>query len=67
MADPFRTVHRELNDDDKARIVAVKDHANRLHELLNDLSRIPIGQREMALAKTQLEMCVMWAVKGITG
>lgn len=63
---PFRPQYRELTEDEKARIGGIKDEAKYLHDLLLEM---PEGtdQRQMALARTKLEECVMWATKAITG
>jgi hypothetical protein len=61
MSNPFRTTYRQLTDAEKARVEALKTQAEQLLALIDKPSR------EGALARTKLEECVMWAVKGITG
>lgn len=58
----FRPKYRELNDDEKDFLGDVKARAGALGELLDQIPQ----SREVSLAKTKLEECVMWAVKGIT-
>jgi hypothetical protein len=59
----FRPKYRILTDSEKASISDIKDEAQLLYRLLEDVS----DPRAKALALTKLEECVMWAVKGITG
>jgi len=44
-------------------MVAIKGNAASLHGFLGILG----NSRELSLAKTKLEECVMWAVKHVTG
>jgi hypothetical protein len=63
MPDIFRKQYRQLNDGEKKTLDAIKDKAQ---ELYNVLEQLPNG-REVSLAKTNLEQSVMWAVKAVTG
>lgn len=68
MQNIFRPQYRELSEDEKSRVEAIKNKAQELLELI-DFPREqqhPAG-RHISLAKTSLEESVMWAVKGITG
>ncbi len=58
----FRPVYRELTDRELTQIGMIKDKAEDLAVLINATQ----AGRHSALAKTKLEECVMWAVKGIT-
>lgn len=59
----FRPKNRELSDAEKAGIDTINTQAQALGETLS----VCPANREIALAKTKLEECVMWAVKGVTG
>jgi hypothetical protein len=67
MEDTFRKNREEvvISDEVKIHITAIKEKAE---ELLKSFEEPFEGAdaRMMALAKTKLEECVMWAVKGIT-
>lgn len=63
MNDVMRAAYRELTFTEKELMATVKEEGQRLH---NTLDLFP-QTRHTALAKTKLEECVMWAVKGITG
>lgn len=68
MTDVFRKEYRKLEDHEVAWMNQIKDAAEAL--LLEiDKPRQPDfkGNREIALAKTNLEQAVMWATKAITG
>jgi hypothetical protein len=59
----MRSKYRELTGPQKRQIEEVKEMARHLYGLF-----LGIGDsREMSLAKTKLEECVMWATKAITG
>ena len=59
----FRREYRPLSDDEKNKDMAkLKDLAENLYEHIESLG----NSRELALAKTKLEECVMWAVMHIT-
>ncbi|MEW5727726.1 MAG: hypothetical protein AB1918_07865 [Pseudomonadota bacterium] len=64
MADLFRARHRQLTAEEAAAIARVKALAEDLWGAVE--TGVPDG-REKALARTNLEQTVMWAVKGITG
>lgn len=74
MSDPFHTEYRELSFVEAQLIRDIKETAAELYGLIDTISAdrwLPgadnkEGIRELALAKTKLEECVMWAVKGIT-
>ena len=57
-----RHAYRILSDDEKAQMVAIKDHGAAFLLLCDKIG----GSRELSLAKTKIEEAVMWAVKSIT-
>lgn len=58
----FRKEYRPLTEQEKSHVAAIKISAEVLYNSLHS------GEaRHMALAKTKLEECVMWATKAITG
>ena len=57
----FRPEYKELDEQQKALVLEVKTKAGELFDLFSKT----LG-RETAVAKTNLEQAVMWAVKGIT-
>lgn len=59
----MRHGYRVLDDDEKARMQAIKDKGLELWELIDSLGE----SRELSLAKTKSEESVMWAVKHVTG
>lgn len=67
MTDTFRKQYRPLSDETNAVVYHIKDRAE---ELLAAFEAGGVNQtidpRAMALAKTNLEQAVMWAVKAIT-
>ncbi len=69
MSDTFRKEYKPLSDEAKASMAAVKEKAE---ELLQEIGKnvVPGDRSEkarcIAVAKTNLETAVMWAVKGIT-
>lgn len=64
MSDTFRKNFTPLNEQQKAEMLAIKEKAEELEELFNkSIQREP---RLMAVAKTNLEQSVMWAVKAVT-
>jgi len=65
MSNVFRSVYRKLSDDEVAHVAEIKLKAGMLYELL-DSSAPRADDRAMALARTKLEECVMWATKAIT-
>lgn len=64
----FRKVYRQLTDVEKVRMDQIKDHAWLLRCIIldSDAEKPPMS-REQALAMTNLEQAVMWAVKHVTG
>ena len=65
----FRKEYRILNDSEKSKLDAIKDAAWALRCLMLETDgeiKSPVS-RQMSLAITNLEQCVMWAVKSITG
>lgn len=65
MADTFRKAYRPLTDAEVERLERIKDAAEVLNDELH--SGPQANTREMNIAKTNLEQCVMWAVKAVTG
>lgn len=63
MIDPFRTQYRPLNADEAHSIARIKALAS---DLWVAIEGVPDG-REKALAKTNLQQAVMWAVNSVTG
>lgn len=68
-ADDSRTVnntlrhqYRVLSDDEKARMMAVKDLGENFLDLIGSLGQ----SRELSIARTKIEEAVMWAVKHVT-
>jgi hypothetical protein len=57
----FRRKYKELTDDQKKLVDDIKYQADVFYSLINQAN-----SRETSLAKTKLEECVMWAVKGVT-
>lgn len=58
----MRHEYRPLNDDEKQQIQTIKDGALALHQFIELIG----ASRELSLAKTKLEECVMWTVKHVT-
>ena len=63
MSNVFRPQYRPLSDTEKLKVDRIKDLAQQLYDEMQS----PSLAREMALARTNLEQSVMWAVKSITG
>lgn len=64
----FRKVYRQLNENEKAYLEALKDKAQELYDLIDmgcPMQEVP-RSREKSLAFTNLEQAIMWAVKDIT-
>jgi hypothetical protein len=61
-SDVFRQTYQDLTSDQKDDIMRVKNLARMMNEFLDNLK----PSREVSLAKTKLEECVMWATKSIT-
>ena len=62
MNDVMRRSYRELSDSEKARLSEFKLEAHGLYLMLSQYG----NSRELSLAKTKLEECVMWATKALT-
>lgn len=58
----MRHEYRVLSDDEKVAMKALKDAGLALVELIDSFG----ASRELALAKTNAEQAVMWAVKHLT-
>lgn len=69
MTDTFRKEYTPLDEEQKASMSAIKDKAQELLDLF-DKSVSPEERSErsrcMAVARTNLETTIMWAVKGVT-
>lgn len=66
----FRGTYRELSEEEKNIVADIKDRAEELYGVIDNYAGqqgAGLMQRYYALAKTNLEEAVMWAVKGITG
>lgn len=61
MSNTFRPTYRELTSDETVAIDKIKNAASELEALI----RLKTG-REVSLAITKLEECVMWGVKAFT-
>jgi hypothetical protein len=67
MSDTFRKEYKELDGQTKDDIYVIKALAdNLLHEFDQICLRETTDKRCMALAETNLEQAIMWAVKAIT-
>lgn len=68
MSDTFRKEYRPLNDETKEHIAFIKEKADNLLHEFNMCTNLQLNPdaRMMALAKTNLEQAVMWAIKSIT-
>lgn len=72
MTDSFRKDKQELTEHQLERVTRIKEKAEELLSLFNSdgvnnvLSENEVDLRSIAVAKTQLETSVMWAVKGYT-
>lgn len=64
MTDIFRKEYRELSEDAKNCMALIKDDAERLYDSIS--LALDADPRMIALAKTNLEQAVMWAIKAIT-
>lgn len=58
----LRHEYRQLSDQEKAEVQALKDKGAELLMLIDGLG----SSRELALAKTKVEEAVMWGTKHIT-
>ena len=69
MSDTFRKEYKPLSEEQKTQMAEIKDKAEELEELLNgvlDPEERSERARCVAVAKTNLETAIMWAVKGVT-
>ena len=67
MSDTFRKEYTPLTDEQKAWVEEVKENAENLLLSIDKPRNTNFkGNRELALAITNLEQSTMWAVKGIT-
>jgi len=67
MSDTFRKEYKQLDPLQKDSILMIKEKAEELLDTFESLNaNMSIDARSMALAKTNLEQSVMWAVKAIT-
>lgn len=68
MNDVFRQVYTPLTDEQKALAMSVKIKAQELWDMYDSAVKASPSEtaRLIAVAKTNLEQSVMWAVKGIT-
>ena len=69
LADTFRREYTPLDDEQKEQMTQIKEEADALLGLFNNA--VPMDERSersrcMAVARTNLEQAVMWAVKGVT-
>lgn len=58
----MRHVYRALDDNDKAKMLAIKDKGLEFWEFIDSLG----SSRELSCAKTKIEEAVMWAIKDVT-
>jgi hypothetical protein len=63
MSERFRPTYRNLSDPEKLAIAEVKNAAMAMEACLMKFCQ---PGRETSIAMTNLETCVMWAVKGVT-
>lgn len=64
MNNRFRQQYRKLTEPEKQAMKKIKEGAAAFDDLLTTFCQ---PGRETAIARTNLETAVMWAVKGITG
>lgn len=69
MNDTFRKVYTELSEEQKLQMKQIKDQASVLLSYFNEC--VPTGERSersrcMAIARTNLETAIMYAVKSVT-
>lgn len=67
--DTFRKEYTPLDEEQKQQMAAIKDKAQELLDLFNQA--VPQEERSersrcMAVARTNLEQTIMWAVKAVT-
>lgn len=69
MTDTFRKEYTPLTDEQKAQVAVVKENAELLLSTFNqfvDPNERSERSRCMAIARTNLETTIMWAVKSVT-
>ncbi len=67
MSDVFRKQYKDLSKTIKHDMLCIKDKADELLSLLDSIAaNNSVDIRAMALAKTNLEQSIMWAIKAIT-
>jgi hypothetical protein len=67
MSDTFRKKYRELTAEEIQWVDQIKSQAEALLVAIDKPRSADFpGNREIALAKTNLEQAVMWAIKAIT-
>lgn len=69
MSDTFRKEYKPLTDEQKSQMANIKNAAESLLLTMNQIC--PAEERSersrcMAIARTNLETAIMWAVKGVT-
>jgi len=69
MTDTFRKDYAPLSDEQKSQMASIKEEAQVLLNKLNEA--VPVEERSersrcMAIARTNLEQAIMWAIKGVT-
>ena len=69
MTDVFRKEYTLLTEEREVHMDAVKNKADEILALFNDI--VPMDERSersrcMAIARTNLETTIMWAVKAVT-
>ena len=62
----MRHEYRVLSENEKHCMRVIKDRGLELYEFIDKIAEGSGGSRELSLAKTKLEECVMWAVKHLT-
>lgn len=62
----FRPIYKDLSEDEKAKINAIKDKAQELYSLFPKTEDLRGINREVSLGMTALEESIMWVVKGMT-
>ncbi len=65
MTDVFRQEYTPLSDAQKSVLANIKYQAQIMYDCI-DTCPVEYDQRMMALAKTNLEQVIMWAIKAIT-
>lgn len=64
--DIFRQEYKSLSNDQKMHSIQFKAYAQDLYNKFEQALVLKPDPRMMALAKTNLEQAVMWAIKAIT-